>query len=847
MNYEICQVPTYGVNYQNSKKTIKPIETIIAMLHSNISAHERLYKTDIIKLFVDVDKLYVYNPTCNIETIINNICDYVGVNIDEISYTCDDKKVEGSWHIVIPKYYMKSSLQKKFWETFCKKYNYGKEIDTGILDKETWFRLPNQTVNEYNDKQKNKIIKGKPTSHNIIQGEMKDFILKYIEEATEYMIEEQDGTDEEINSIISDITNPEKVIQKTIQKIISPEDNLKWVQEITYYIENDAFTNYVSEGNHLEYIKFGGMLLSAFSNDTAFKLWEMTTLKNGSANKKQEYKEQFKSLKPLENDPKKAFNTLKKWVKKYDAELIKLYKEQQNSPLENSYDKETEYKEWIVEEAIRSPTDVGFARVFVAYCGQNFKAIGSNYKTDIWYFDETKNIWNNDTGLSNLRLKISTELNKVFKNKLIKLKLEPQTETITKKMKVINEFMLKFEKTNDKNNIAREIGDFIIDVEFEKKLDSNKNLFAFNNCVLDLKTMTTRPIKFDDYISITCGYDYNPDVSEKSLKECNELLNKILPDNDVKKLYLQLISCGLVGECIEKFVVLNGGGGNGKGLLSEFVKLIFGDYCYIYAPVCLLTEKDKTGANPEKVKLHRKRIVFMKEPSGDGDVKLKNDRIRDITGGGNISGRDLYAGKKDCEIELNQILFMECNKRPLFESEPEDAERRRLIDILFPSKFTDNIEEIDNVTVFQADKQYKTDEWKLEHRDAFLKILLEAYKSYKSNDNNFNIPECVKKRTEEYINKSFPVLEMFLENYEVTDEANAFIQINEFIETLHSSHSYTKLNKKDQRKFNKSYIVEFFSTNKMFKKMYYEQKKISGKNYRNVIIGYKNKEEKNEE
>jgi len=834
MNYEICQVPTYKVNYDNSRKSVKPITTIEAILQTDVQAHERLSKNDLLKLSVDVDKLTKHNPSANLEKIFKDICEYVSIDIDDISYTTNFSVETGSHHIVIPKYFMKSSDQKQYWKTFREQYRYGKEIDADIFDKDGWFRLPNQTKEG---------ISG--TEHIIQKGVLKDFVLKYVEEATIYKfiqkgIPQEDNTDEETNSVISDITITE-VKEEKVQTL--KQDNTKWVQEIQYYIENGAFKTVVSEGNHLEYIKFGGMLLSAFSNDTAFKLWEMATLKNGSANKKAEYIEQFKSLKPLENDPKKAFNILKKWVKKDDAEIITSYKQLQNIPSENSYNKETEYKDWILEEAFKYGTEVAFARVFVAYFGENFKATGSNYKTDIWYFDESKKIWNNDTGLINLRLKISDDLFKIFKNKLIKLNLETQTEEITKKIKHITELMVKLEKTNDKNNIAREICDFIIDMEFEKKLDNNKNLFAFNNCVLDLKTMTTRPIKFDDYISITCGYDYNPDVSEKSLAECNELLNKILPDKDVLKLYLQLISCGLVGECIEKFVVLNGGGGNGKGLLSEFVKLIYGDYGYIYAPVCLLTEKDKTGANPEKVKLHRKRIVMMKEPSGDGDVKLKNDRIRDITGGGNISGRDLYAGQKDCEIELNQILFMECNKRPLFESEPEDAERRRLIDILFPSKFTDNVEDIDNVTVFQANKEYKTDEWKIEHRDAFLQILLNAYKSYKHNGNNFNVPESVKKRTEEYINKSFPVMEMFLENYQTTEEEHSFILVNEFIDTLHSSQSYSKLNKKEQRKFNKSYIVEFFSTNKMFKKIFFERKRINGKDYRSIIMGYKLKEE----
>ena len=79
----------------------------------------------------------------------------------------------GSHHIVIPKYYMKSSDQKVFWKNFREKLGYGKEIDADVFGKEGWRRLPNQT--------KERIV---GTEHIIQQGKLEDFILKYIEEST---------------------------------------------------------------------------------------------------------------------------------------------------------------------------------------------------------------------------------------------------------------------------------------------------------------------------------------------------------------------------------------------------------------------------------------------------------------------------------------------------------------------------------------------------------------------------------------------------------------------------------------------------------------------------------------
>ena len=104
------------------------------------------------------------------------------------------------------------------------------------------------------------------------------------------------------------------------------------------------------------------------------------------------------------------------------------------------------------------------------------------------------------------------------------------------------------------------------------------------------------------------------------------------------------------------------------------MKLILGDYALIYSNVSLLTEKDKTGPNSEKAILYNKRYVVMKEPEGE---KLRIDRIKDFTGGGNISGRMCNSNKTT--VNLSLILVMECNKRPLFNEEITDAEYERLI------------------------------------------------------------------------------------------------------------------------------------------------------------------------
>ena len=80
MSYEICQLPFYKINYANYKKITKSIETISAVLNTDLQFHERLGKNDNLKLSVDVDKLRLHNPSGSLENIFNDICDFLKVD-----------------------------------------------------------------------------------------------------------------------------------------------------------------------------------------------------------------------------------------------------------------------------------------------------------------------------------------------------------------------------------------------------------------------------------------------------------------------------------------------------------------------------------------------------------------------------------------------------------------------------------------------------------------------------------------------------------------------------------------------------------------------------------------------
>ena len=112
---------------------------------------------------------------------------------------------------------------------------------------------------------------------------------------------------------------------------------------------------------------------------------------------------------------------------------------------------------------------------------------------------------------------------------------------------------------------------------------------------------------------------------------------------------------------MENFIIQNGGGRNGKGLLNSALELLLGDYFY-HCSYSVLTEdprrKSSGNANPELANVDRKRMVVMREPPKD--VPLSNNVIKDMTGGGTIKARQLYKDKTGSSFALHRKLGDQC-------------------------------------------------------------------------------------------------------------------------------------------------------------------------------------------
>ena len=307
---EICQVPNYQVNYAKSKK-YEDNAAIISdrFLIDDFQYHERLRKDDNLILAVDVDKLTLHNPSANLDKVLTDVSTYIGCRKKEISYTTNFSVETGSHHLTIPKFWMSSKDQKQLWIDFKTKFNYGPEIDAGIFDKDGWFRLPNQTK------------EGVPgTEHKIQQGELWDFILKFTSRAIEY--KREPFVLESIPIVKKPKTSKKSTIKQTETNLV--EFNEMNFIEIKHLINSGCFKNHCGIGAHNEWVCIGGMFKFLFPNNW-FDLWSILTIQFGTDNKKKEYDNQSKFIKPIGSDPEKVMNTLRMWAKKENPEGWKLW------------------------------------------------------------------------------------------------------------------------------------------------------------------------------------------------------------------------------------------------------------------------------------------------------------------------------------------------------------------------------------------------------------------------------------------------------------------------------------------------------------------------------------------
>ena len=306
-----------------------------------------------------------------------------------------------------------------------------------------------------------------------------------------------------------------------------------------------------------------------------------------------------------------------------------------------------------------------------------------------------------------------------------------------------------------------------------KDFDDNTDILNFDNGILDIKEKTFRERRREDFVQMSCRYNLCYGLEEPEYeKDIMDVLIKIHPDPEIREFFLTCLASGLTGRNTEKFLIYNGGGRNGKSLLTDCMELLLGDY-FVSLPPALLIENQKNKssgeANSTVVQLDRKRYIVCSEPPKN--IPIQNSVIKMLTGNSSVKGRAIYKDART--IYLHGTWVLETNSVPNLAEAAETADVERIIDVLFGSLFTSNEAKLDESKhIYRKDPGLKVKQWWITRRNAFMMILIKQL--FKFHDQNYDLgsitPKSVMERSYLYTLDSHIVYRLFRQIYCHRDE-----------------------------------------------------------------------------
>ena len=802
MKIKVYSIPNYSLCSLNFiENNVQEIYSSDLTINDH-NYHFRIFSTQKKYIFFgDLDHFYE-----DIQIFIQDLKSFLSskyrIHFEEqdFKYTKNDSYNEGeSYHFSIPTLHTDIPTLKSIMKDFTQSSeypNYSKFLDTSVY-KNGWFRCPYQS--------KPGTPKEKSGKHIIVKGTIEDFIIDY-------------SFHRPSNSSFINIDNKKKIEEKSMIEYEPLQQQQQQQEKILSSIINkpmiykNIFDNCYSQERFEKYeywMSVGMSLKNIFSqvnDETGFQLFDYFSSKSHKYKGTDDIKNSFDKFKFLP-DPRDG----------YTASTLYYYAKQDNK---------NKFIEIMNENTFElGPTDI--CKFIKTFAGNKF--IYSKNSSIFKLFCFNGKFWEQNN--IEFRKYISGELYNFLKLVLVECFWN------NREFNSLKSKLEKFKTISLKKELEETYKEYGVNDKI--KFDDKWFLFGFNNTVYDLQQQTFREYSYDDYVATTCGYDWREPTQEE-LDTVHSLIHTIIPDQEERETYLQILSTTLEGKCLEKFIVFNGVGRNGKGLMDDLLLLALGNYAMI-GNNSILFENNKTGANPEKANMHKKRLVLFREPPAH--KKFSNSQIKELTGGGQFSARGLHESET-CK-QLNLTMIVECNQRPLFEEEPQNAEKKRIIDVFFRSTFVEDENEVDiEQNVYQANEYYKHIEFQEKHKYALLKILFDKHKDFHKNKKLF-ICDSIKKRTENYLEMSCNIISWFKDNYEENSDDHYFLKLSDLFGLFKQSDYYIPLISSQKRKYNLSYFKNYFITDKYLKNFYYDRKKPKNesKQIRDILIGWRKKKD----
>ena len=216
-------------------------------------------------------------------------------------------------------------------------------------------------------------------------------------------------------------------------------------------------------------------------------------------------------------------------------------------------------------------------------------------------------------------------------------------------------------------------------------LDKHKNLLNCENGVVDLETGKLYQHEPELLLTQQCKASYRPNYCNETVRK---FLQSIQPNDETRAALLRFLGYSITGECNEeKFLFVDGPGGNGKSTLLKSILYIIDNYGCSFPIEGILLHKsiDANAATPAFNVLEHKRLAISEEIPQSS--RLNASKIKQLTGGDMIYIRHLHQEATRIEDPTHTMIFSG-NYLPEIGDVRDPGILRRLLRIQFTQDFT---------------------------------------------------------------------------------------------------------------------------------------------------------------
>ena len=484
----------------------------------------------------------------------------ITLSVNDISYT-NNKNKKGSYHLAIPKINASTEKLKKIHTNFknlC--FTRGDRfIDTSIYS-EHWFRYPKQSKEG-----------DKTQKHEIIKGDMIDFISEYIKDDSiningrSFMKQLQ----EDVNECIEMFTSHDQYASETnsLSSLVCASEYAQsnkscnsfqypTIEEINKAL--NVLPSYFCD-DYDEWIKIGLMLKSNsnYSDNENWIIFDDYSKKSA----KYDYNKNIKIWNSFKPDGRLHINTLFYEAKKH------------------GYNKKDD--DFIYDDLTNG--QYGQAQLFYKFYKDVIvisNKIGYVYdeKTCLWKQKDFHQITNMIPSF--IQTKVRQEM--IKNNNITPLTQDDQKKQIGRNDE-LNKLLKQTTYTTHIKNVFEQTKTLFYNEDFIKQLDTDQNLIPVkNNKVVDLRTCTVRQRTKHDKFTFECPVNLLSDDDE--LEHAHEFFLQVMNNNKENVLFFQkclgyICSAWTTARIL---FIFWGIGSNAKSTVCDILALIFGKFLHHY-------------------------------------------------------------------------------------------------------------------------------------------------------------------------------------------------------------------------------------------------------------------------